>query len=72
MKVGGNRKGGTVSKLKHNANIDEQKLSYAIELIKGLDENKGRIEILNDCLQIMQFGGISMQDMLDYIEAVGE
>lgn len=55
---------------KHSERLDEEKLEFACNLI-----NRERVgdptvlAILADALLIMQFGQITAQDMIDYLES---
>ena len=54
----------------HSKVLDEDKLRYVCELIKEYDGRNGA-ESLEAGLKIMQFGSISIQDMLDWLEVDG-
>ena len=56
-------------KTKHNDKIDETKLSFACGLIKKGWDYGQPFDSLNMALEVMQYGGITIQDMLDWIEA---
>lgn len=51
---------------KHSAELDEEKLAYALELLTHAGIAAGIVERV---LTVMQFGKIKPQDMLDYIES---
>jgi hypothetical protein len=55
---------------KHSKVLDEDKLRYACYLIKELHGDSG-IVIAQTVLDVLQFGQISMQDMLDWLENTG-
>jgi len=56
----------------HSTNLDRDKLDFACKLIgTAYDKRSGPFDFLNSALTIMQFGGVSVQDMLDWIEATG-
>jgi hypothetical protein len=51
----------------------DEKLEYAVELIETVSaQQKAPIQILENALTIMEFGGISPREMLNYLEAVGK
>ena len=62
----------SVTKKQHSKNLDEDKLEFASLLINRERDGKPTpMDIVIDALQIMQFGGITMQDILDWHEATG-
>ena len=52
-----------------SVDIGESRLDYATTLINGLKREGTNMTVLHKALRIMQFGGISIQDMLYYLEA---
>ena len=55
---------------KNSKVLDEDKLRYACHLIKGLHGDRG-IVVAQTVLDVLQFGQISAQDMLDWFENTG-
>lgn len=58
-------------KVKHNKRLDEDRLAYAVDLINKLkfDDETTNAEILLKALTVMQFGGLGVQEMIDFLDA---
>lgn len=56
--------------MKHSKTLDEDKLRFACSLIKAVCGERALV-IAEKVLNILQFGGISTQDMLVWLENTG-
>lgn len=56
---------------KHSKELNEEKINYALDLIRSASVDKNSTQIAEIVLRVLDFGNINPQDVLDFIEQGG-